>query len=167
MKYIPFDKFIIESKKSELELTTRLFEQIEPKINFRLNHYFSNKELKPYEGKIENNSFRINRIIKHKNPFLPKIKGEFKTQYGGGSKIIVKMKIMNFPLIFMIFWSFAPTLFFFAFSENFVNQKTLIPAILISFIWIIIGYLFTYLPFDYERKKSKKFLIDLFKNGKD
>lgn len=165
MKYIPFDKFIIESNKSELELTSRLSQQIEPKIYYRLNHYFSGKELKPYEGEIENNSFRINRIIKHKNPFLPKIKGEFKTQYGGGSKVLIKMRIMYLPLLFMIFWSFGPTIFFFAFSENSVNQKPLIPQILISLIWIIIGYFFTYLPFNYERNKSKKFLIDLFKNG--
>ena len=165
MKYTPVDKFIIESNKSELELISRLQEQIEPKIYFRYHPYNSDKKLKPYEGEIENNSFSINRIIKYRNPFLPKIKGKFTTQYGGGSKIIVKMRIMYLPFIFMVFWSFGPMLFFFTFPENSVNQKTLIPKILISSIWIIIGYFFTYLPFNYERKKSKKFLIDLFKNG--
>ena len=162
MKYIPFDNFIIESNKSEIELTSRLSEQIEPKINFRLNHYFSDKEIKPYEGKIENNSFRINRIIKHKNPFLPRIIGEFKTKYGGGSKIQIKMRINYFILIFMVFWSFGPTLFFLKFSEESINNKTINPAILISLTWIILGYLFTYLPFNYERNKSKKFLKELF-----
>ncbi len=52
MKYIPFEKFVIESNKSEVELASLLSEQIEPKINFRLSHYFSDKEFKPYEGKL-------------------------------------------------------------------------------------------------------------------
>ena len=165
MNYTPFDKFIIETKKGESELTTRLSEQIEPKKYFRTNQYSTNQVLKPYEGIIENNSFRINRIIKYQNPFLPRITGEFKTQYGGGSKILIKMRIKYSIMIFAIIWSFAPTLFFLSFSSNSTEDKNIIPQILISFIWISIGYLSTYFPFNYERKKSKKFLIDLFKNS--
>ncbi len=35
MKYLPNDKFIIETKKVESELTTLLSQQIEPKKYFR------------------------------------------------------------------------------------------------------------------------------------
>ena len=165
MKYTPFDKFIIESKKSEPELTSLLLEQIEPKVNFRTNHYFSDKILKPYEGEIENKTFRINRIIKHQNPFLPRIIGKFKTEYGGGSKIHITMRMKYSLLLFMIFCSLAPTLFFFSFQTESNNEKTLNPEVIISIIWFVIVYFFSYLFFNYERNKSKKFLIELFKKG--
>jgi hypothetical protein len=162
MKYIPFEKIIIQTKLGQPELKSRLINQMEPKVNFRTGHYFSEKEFKPYEGKIEDNTFKINRIIKYRNPFLPRIIGEFKTQYGGGSKIHIKMRIKYLVLVFMIFWSFGPILFFISFSENFINEKNIVPAVLISLIWIVIGYLATYLPFNFERTKSKEFLIELF-----
>jgi hypothetical protein len=164
MKFIPFDKFIIESKISESELTSLLSEQIEPKINFRLSHYFSDKKLKPYEGTLENRTFRINRIIKHQNPFLPRIRGKFETKYGGGSKIQIKMRIKYSVLLFVLFCSLAPTLFFFSFRSESNNETTLSPELIISIIWFTIGYLFTYLFFNYERNKSKKFLFELFKS---
>jgi len=162
MKYTPFDKFIIESKKSEPELTSRLLEQIEPKVNFRTDQYFSDKKLKPYEGEIENNKFRINRIIKHQNPFLPRIIGEFKTQYGGNSKIQITMRIKYSVLFFMIFCSLAPTLFFFSFQAESNNENTLNPELIISVIWFMMVYFFTYIFFNYERNKSKNFLKELF-----
>lgn len=163
MKYTMFDKYIIESKKSELELTSRLLEQIEPKVSFRTNHYFSDKELKPYEGELENRTFKINRIIKHQNPFLPRIIGEFKTKYGGGSKIQITMRIKYSILLFMVFCSLAPTIFFYSFQTESNNEKLLSPELIISVIWFMIVYFFTYLFFNYERNKSKKFLFELFK----
>lgn len=163
MKFIPFDKFIIESKKSELELTSQLLEQMEPKVSFRTNHYFSDKELKPYEGELKNRMFRINRIIKHQNPFLPRIKGKFKTQYGGGSKIQIKMRMKYSILLFMIFCSLTPTIFFYYFQTEYNNEKILSPELIISIIWFLIVYFSIYLFFNYERNKSKKFLYELFK----
>ena len=163
MKFIPFDKFIIESDSSAAELRIRLSHQIEPKVNYRIGHYFSEKELKPYEGEIVNGSFKINRIIKHQNPLLPRIKGVFKIQYGGGSKIEIIIRLNFFVYLIVIFWSFAPILFFFSFSAESINENTLIPAIMVSLIWFILGYGVTYFAFNYERNKSKKFLMELFK----
>ena len=161
MKFLPFEKFIIESKKSEFELTSCLYEQMEPNIYFRLDKYLSDEKLKPYEGEIESNSFTINRIIKHKNPFLPKIKGEFKVKNDGSTKIVVKIRVRYLPLIFVVFWSITPMLLFF---KNSVNKIELTTAIFISILPALIGYLFIYLSFNPERKKSKKFLTELFKD---
>ena len=164
MKFIPFEKFTINSKIGEVELNSRLSKEIEPKKSFRIDR-FSNKELKPYEGEIKKNFFKINRIIKYRNPFLPIINGKFITQYGGGSKIEIIMRINYLVFLFMLLFTFAPTLFFLSFSKT--SNKSLIPTVTISIVWFFIGYLFTYFHFNYEREKSKLFLINLFNSVKE
>jgi len=153
MKFTPFEKFIIKSNINVLELSSYLLNKTEPKKHFRIKR--NNK--KPYEGKIEKNSFKINRIINYRNPFLPIIKGQFITQNNKGTNIKISMRVKPFVLLFMIFWSFSPILFFIKFPP-----KSIILPIIISIICVIIGYLFLFLPFNYERNKSKIFLIELF-----
>jgi len=77
---------------------------------------------------------------------------------------MTEMRIKYSIIIFAIIWSFAPTLFFLSFSSDSTEDENIIPQILISLIWISIGYLSTYLPFNYERNKSKKFLTKLFES---
>lgn len=157
MRFLPFEKFTIHSKKSKLELISILHEQIEPKKHFRLSNFFSQKELKPYEGKIYENSFIINRIITYKNSFLPRIQGRFKNQYGSGSQITITMRIKILPFIFISLWSFAPILFF-IFTKNKFSPF----VILVCLLWFLAGFSLAYFSFNNERNKSKKFLINLF-----
>lgn len=160
MHFLPFDKFTLETKKSKTELSNLLSEQIEPKKHFRIKHYFADKEIKPYEGKIENNSFKINRIIRYQNPFSPIIKGEFETISNGGSNIKIVARIRYAVLFLMIFWCSAP-LMFFLFFQNKSNNEIKYGVIISSALFIIaIG--FAYLGFNKERNKSKLFLKRLF-----
>lgn len=62
MKLIPFERFTIISDKNESELISCRQHRTK---KIRLKQ--SNK--KPYKEKIENNSFKINRIIYCQNPF--------------------------------------------------------------------------------------------------
>lgn len=163
MKFIPFERFTIETKKAKVELTNLLLEQIESKRNFRLKHYFSDNDLKPYEGKIKNNSFKINRIIKYQNPFLPIITGKLKTQNNGDSKIQIIMRIKYSVLFFVLCWCLAPIIFFLSFKNESINEEKIYSEILVIPIVFIIGFGITYLGFNNERNKSKIFLKKLFK----
>jgi hypothetical protein len=156
MKLIPFERFTIKSDKNESELIYSLTDNIEQKKHFRLKR----NNIKPYEGKIENNSFKINRIIYYRNPFLPVIKGKLITQNHKGTDIKIIIRIKYFILLFMLFWSFGPTLFFINFPP-----ETIIAPLIISVVWITIGYLFLFLPFNFERNKSKEFLTELLNSN--
>ena len=157
MKFIPFEKFTIKSNLNEIELKSLLSNIIEPKKYFRIKR--NNKC--PYEGTIKNNHFKINRIIYYKNPFLPIIKGKFIPQINNGTNIKITMRVNYFTFYFILFWSFGPTLMFLT-----SPPKSIIAPIVVSVIWIIIGFFFMLLGFNSERKKSKDFLINLFPNQK-
>ena len=138
---------------SEFELNSRLSNKIEPKKYFRINR--NNRQ--PYEGKIENHCFKINRIINYPKPLFTYNKWRVITQNNGGTNIEIVIRIKYFILLFAIIWSLSPILFFINFPP-----KSIIAPITISIIWIIIGGLSLFLPFNYERNKSKEFLIELF-----
>jgi len=162
MKFIPFDKFTLETKKEKSELTDILLNQIEHKKHFRIKQYFSNDELKPFEGKIDNNAFKINRIIKYQNPFLPIIIGKFKTLNNGGSKIEIFMRVRYSILFFFVCWCLAPLLFFLLFTHS-VSEKEIYLKILVVLSVILIGNGLVYIGFNNERNKAKIFLRKLFK----
>lgn len=159
MKFIPFDKYTFESKKEKSELIDILEKKIEPGKFFRTEQFFSDIELKPYEGKIENNSFRIKRIIKYQNPFLPIITGKFKTQPNGDSKIRVIMRIRYSVLFFVFCWCLAPILFFSSFQST--NKNGIYTAILVVAIVFLVANGLVYIGFNKERNKSKQFLKNL------
>ncbi len=152
MKLIPFDKFTIKSNKDTLELISLLSDNIEQKKYLRIKR--NNK--KPYEGKIEKNSFKVNRIIYHQNPCLPIIKGKLIKVNHRETEIKIMMRVKYSSLIFILFWSFGPALFFVAFPP----EKIIVPLI-ISMVWIIIGYLFLSIGFNIDRKKDNEFFIKL------
>ena len=161
MKFIPFDKFTLETKKEKSELTNILLNQIEQKKHFRIKQYFSDDELKPFEGKIDNNTFKINRIIKYQNPFLPIITGKFKSLNNGGSKIEIFIRVRYSIMFFIVCWCLAPLLFFSLFTYSVsVNEIYLKILVVLSVILISNGLM--YIGFNNERNKAKIFLRKLF-----
>lgn len=154
MKLIPFEKFIIKSDKDILELVSSLSENIEQKKHLRIKR--NNK--KPYEGIVSVNSFKVNRIIYYQNPFLPSIIGELVKFKNGETVIKIMIRVKYSTLVFILFWSFAPTLFFITNPPQEIGA-----SLVVSVIWIVIGYLFITIAFNLGRKKDKDFFINLLK----
>ena len=162
---LPYEQFTLISKLSKDEVRKRISDNIEHRKGLQFS-LFRRSSLKPYEGQIFGDSFKINRIIQYRNSFLPIVTGNIST-FPGKTHISVKMKLANVVLIFVSIWlgvvglvCLGMFLALFLQFQQFV-QKPFSPELLIPFGMFAFGCLLTTLSFKYESKKTKKFLTDI------
>lgn len=158
MKFLPYENYDLKTNLGADEVQKRLADNIEPKkfIRSTLPGFISQK---PYEGKITGNTFQCNRIIVHRNSFMPIIHGKFESD-STGTKIYITMRMVLFIYLFMAVW-FGGILvwFYLALAQN-ISGKA-------SSMWICAlpmlaaGYGLMIWGFKSEANQSKKFLADL------
>lgn len=170
-KYLPYENYILVSSLDNNEIKSRLQEHINLKYYTAFQKTQNNTSEKPYEGNIIENKFSINRVIEHRNSFLPLITGEITSKLTG-SEIHIKMQLNKFTKIFISLW--LGFVFFFCiamlivFIVNFseISNQQFRPGSLIPFGMLVFGLLLTILSFKAESSKSKIFLQELFE-GKE
>jgi hypothetical protein len=59
---------------------------------------------KPFTGTVGDGTFRIARVIRHKNSFLPIVRGTWAMNSVSGTRVRVRMTIHPFPAAFMLLW---------------------------------------------------------------
>jgi hypothetical protein len=164
-KLLPFEKLVYHSSLSKEELLTHLQNEIEAEksFGFGANNFSYSK---PYIGKIYNNFFEIKRAINYKNSFLPKINGEIIND-SNGSKIYVKMNLVELVKIFMIIWlsivfiSCLATLYNMIFNNGLNSEGGFF--MLIPYFMLIVGIVMVSFGFKTESKKSIKDLEQILK----
>jgi len=104
---IPFESLTITTSLTFSEVLRRLDEVVTPPKPFRITLPFGPPPVKPYEGTISGNTFRINRIITGRNSFIPIIKGDIHSQPFGCS-IQLSMNLDLAVIVFMIVWMSMP-----------------------------------------------------------
>jgi len=116
---------------------------------------------KAYEGQVDRDGFKIQRVIQYRNSFLPQITGTFK-RGRTGNEVHVKLKLNLFVLIFICLWMGGVTVA--CLSTLFISNIAggLGYFSLIPFGMLLFGYLLTTLAFSYEAKKSEKDLLEIF-----
>ena len=114
--------------------------------------------MKEYEGYILGKEFEINRIIKNRNAFLPKIKGRV-YKFDSTTKIKIKMNLNWFVLIFIIvFFSMSFTFLILSIIDTTKTfEDILVPAIIIVF-----AYILTMFGFKSESRIAKAHLKKIF-----
>ena len=158
-KIIPLEKIIYHSALKKEDLLIHLQSEIESEKSFGLNSY-RHSYSKPYIGKIYNDSFEIKRAINYRNSFLPIIKGRIENHITG-SKIHVKMGLVEIVKIFMTFWFGAVLLACAAVTYSVINSDINGEHgffIFIPFVMLIGGILMVIFGFKIESKKS---IVDL------
>lgn len=161
MRYLPFENIIYETELEPEEVLKRINGIVEPKKNFRNTGLLGNNSHKPYEGNVYGNIFNINRIIRYRNAFLPRIKGTI--EKGTGLTIVkVKMNLHPFVLVFMFIWCGGVVLPFSALLLLSIKNGIFDPAILILLLMLLLGCGLTIAGFKYESIKSKHYLAELF-----
>ena len=99
MNLLLFRKTVIVSSLTETEIIGRLSEIIDSEKR----SFFSNPDrAKKYTGKIENRAFKIHKIVKGRNSFIPIIKGEI-IDISSTRKIELTMRL-HFIVILFLFW---------------------------------------------------------------
>ncbi len=169
MKILPYDNLTYKTHLSKEEILKRLSNQTEGKQWIRMSGVFSNQEHKAYEGTINENDFKINRIIGYRNSFLPRIEGEIEeinNENQNFTLIHLKMRLHTFVIVFIIIWLsfvFLGGLFMiFLTSMETENQDVLGLASIVPFLMIIILPVVITLAFHYEGNKSKEFFEKIF-----
>ncbi|WP_428740472.1 hypothetical protein [Tenacibaculum sp.] len=152
MKIIPSEKVEFKTTLSVTEVDNKLRENIQPKRGGRLG--FSKKEKdKVFEGNHTNRKFEIQRVIYHRNSFLPQIKGSYQSTVNG-TKVIAELKLHGFVVVFMIFWLSGVSLALIATIIGIITQETNPIAIIIPLIMLAFGFGLSHYGFYMEKEKS-------------
>lgn len=156
MKYLPYERITYKTNLSEQEVLTRLSGFVEPK-KFGLGR----NPMKDYEGSVNENSFEINRVIKNRNSFLPRINGTIQ-ENNYGTEIEVTMKLDLLVFVFLLFWCSTTICVFIIMISSTEKRKLMeffIPLMMLLFI-----YALTMVGFKMESKKSKEYLRKNFES---
>jgi len=161
MAFIPWENIEYKTNSTMEEIINRINSIIEPKGMFWIFFLKKYSYGKPYQGEINENKFKIRRIIIYANAFLPFIEGKI-IENNGKRLIKIKMRCNYFVIGFMTIW-FGGILILLL--NNIIKTDSIIEIIsyvIGSLIFIILGYLIITIPFKIESKKSKKILNELF-----
>ena len=116
---------------------------------------------KPFEGEINYNTFKIQRIIGGRDSFLPVIEGKIlKAQTNTEIFITMRMTIYTYTV-----WLFITGVLFFPIFKIIkimLLKNHFDSGILIFLAIIVLVYLFALLSFRSESLKAKKLLENLF-----
>ena len=146
-------KFILESKKSKDEIIQILKDNTSPARSIFYRNY---DEF--FNGKILEDSFKIQRNINYKNSFLPVLIGEIK-KTDSSTRITIKTRMNLFVIIFLCIWFCGVS--FGCLITPFADFEILFKFI--PYLMLVAGILITVLPYKYEIKKAKEKLEELLK----
>lgn len=146
-------KFILESKKSKDEIIQILKDNTSPARSIFYRNY---DEF--FNGKILEDSFKIQRNINYRNSFLPVLIGEIK-KTDSSTRITIKTRMNLFVIIFLCIWFGGVS--FGCLITPFADFEILFKFI--PYLMLVAGILITVLPYKYEIKKAKEKLEELLK----
>ena len=159
MKFLPRENIIYKSKLREEEIIRRLTHSIGPEKGFSFG--MSGSSTKPYEGKINGQTFDIKRTINYRNSFLPRINGFIQRDFDGIS-IKVNMRLHILIIVFLSIWCGLVGFVCLGLLAQFFIHLKFNPAALIPFGMLLFAYVLTMVAFKFESSKSKKDLQTLF-----
>ncbi len=158
---LPFENLKITTDLSFSKVLQRLDEVVDSPRIFRMMPPFGPPPPKPYEGTIYGKTFKISRIIRGRNSFLPLIEGEIYPQ-PFGCYININMSLHKIVLVFMIFWLWTTgSIGIFALFAWLV-EPSIGPIFIPLLGMFIFGLLLCIIPFKIEVKTATKFLLTLF-----
>lgn len=161
MKIIPSEKIEFNTALSITEVNNELRKNIQPKRGIRFG--FSKKENdKVFEGNHSNGKFEVQRVIYHRNSFLPQIKGTYQSSVNG-TKVTAELKLHGFVVVFMTFWLSGVSLALIATIFGIITQGTNPIAVIIPIIMLAFGFGLGHFGFNMEKEKSIRELKKIFK----
>ena len=146
-------KFIIETNKTKDEI----LQIIKDNTSEHRGVFFSNNG-EFFNGKILENSFKIQRNISYRNSFLPVIIGKIE-ENDFVSKVNIKMRMNLFIKGFMTFWFTFVILF--CLMVPFLHFD--MPFCFIPYIMLVFGIVLAVLPNRIETRKAKEKLEELLR----
>ena len=157
MALIPYESLSYTTKLEYDEIVKRMQSIMEPKKSIRIIKGNSKMD---YEGKFQENTFEIKRIVTFTNVFSPVIYGTTKKE-NDGTKIDIKLKLRAVVIVVMFVWLGVVGYVFFSSLVNFfihdVSSKNLSTSLLV----LAVGYIVMVGSFKSESTKDKNKLKEL------
>ncbi|WP_338814370.1 hypothetical protein V9L05_03315 [Bernardetia sp. Wsw4-3y2] len=163
MKYLPYEKISYITHLSSEQIKKRLENITEPKKIFRWKGIFASSNHAPYEGNVNINSFKINRILHRKMGFLPLIEGEIQSEKSEGKEkttVHLTMRLSNFILAYLIIW--LSYMIILLLPNSFINVSLDNNVRIFISLAIVIFYVISIVKFNQEVSNSKKDLEEVF-----
>jgi hypothetical protein len=150
----PYQKLVFNSPLSLEELTRRLAREVSES---RWGFGIFERRTELFEGTITDGGFKINRIIRYRNSFLPVILGNF-SPFARGVRVDVTLRLHGAVLAFSVVWLSFVVLGAAAvlFSRQ-AGKESLIPFAMLAFFYLMVT-----LGFGFEARKARRLLSEVF-----
>jgi hypothetical protein len=155
---LPYQKLVFRSPLNREEITRRLSREVSER---RWSFGLFERRTELFEGTITGEGFKISRILRYRNSFVPVIQGHFAPS-AKGVRVDVTLKLHPAVLAFSAFW-LAITGLGLAItasqllSTGQVGQETLVPPGMLGFFYLLVT-----LGFGFEARKACKLLSEIF-----
>lgn len=111
-----------------------------------------------FRGTVSENEFKIRRVIRYRNSFLPVIRGQLSTSVGGNTTIRLTMTLHVFAAAFMVFWLGSVAM---AVPWQMLGQfESIDTRVLIPLGMVLFGIVLTITGFYPEARKAERILRD-------
>lgn len=159
MSLLPYDRFVIETRRSLDEVIERLRDNVivTEKYQPRRGVFARGKITKRFHGVLRGDGFMISKIIRYGSSFLPIIHGSFEPT-PRGTAIHVRMKLhpltvgFIFSFVAVVLWGIAK-----GFREGIPPVFAVLPCLFLPLLWLM-----AFFCFRYEAKRARALLERIF-----
>ncbi len=154
VQLLPHDRFNIQTPEAVQTVIKRVAAHVEPRKTVR---WTFDRNHAPYEGSVSEAGFKMRRIPKGRNSFVPEIEGHFTTP-PGGTVVHITLKLHPLIPIFMGCWSFIwyGITFLIWSSGNLSNE-------LATYVWVLplLVFMSFWIAFWLEVERSRNDLLQM------
>jgi len=115
---------------------------------------------KYFKGLALNYAFELEPDVTYRNGFIPQIKGTI-SKYNNGSIVSVRMTLMPFAIIFVVFASLFILVAGISFTIMAIENNNVKPYIFLPYLMLLFIYILATLAFKSESRKSKDILSNI------
>jgi hypothetical protein len=151
MPWLPYERLVFSSPLPLDQARGRLAALIEPKS------WLHNRGKDSFEGRFENDQFKVNRIISYGNGSLPVVLGSLQPA-PNGSEVRVRFRLSALSAAWNAVWLTGVLALAVAFPLSGIRAGRLQPWMGSPLGFLALGYASTMLFFNLEAKKAKRIL---------
>jgi len=153
---LPYQKLLFNSPLSREELTRRLAREVSKS---RWGFALFERRTELFEGTITSEGFKVSRIIRYRNSFLPVISGNF-SPTANGVRVDVTLRLHRAVLAFSVVWFSFVVLGAAAVALELLRSRH--PESFMPLAMLAFSYLLVTLSFGFEARKARRLLGEIF-----
>jgi hypothetical protein len=159
---LPYERFVIETRLTPVQVAERLRAVTAPGRRLRL--FRASAGGKDFEGTVSDREFRVTRVIRYRNSFLPVVRGRIEDA-ADGARVEVSMRLHPAVFGFMLLWFGFLTISLVVIVVIAAIKQTFSPFFLVPLGMFAFGYALTTGGFKLESRRSREQLEAILSAG--